>query len=111
MRYLEVCVTKTCNKFSVQPSSKPSSLSTPWLSRFSCHNPAVHSSWPVARMRDRLALCSSMSIQADEAREFSARAAKQHLSRRALRSIGNLVHENANRKGWSLALRCSRLCF
>ena len=78
---------KSHSQFTVQPWSKPSSLNSVWLSRFSSHPGSVHRAWPLARLKSRLALCSNNHIRREERARFRKLAQSQHLSPIALASI------------------------
>ena len=82
--FLEVQVRKTLHSFDVFPVSKPSSLNTPWLSKFSCHVKSVHDAWPPARLVARLKLCSSLKLKRIEKSAFIRRAKRENLSAKAL---------------------------
>ena len=86
-RFLEVLVRKEPNHYTIAPASKPSSLSVPWLSRFSSHHSSIHRCWPHNRMKDRLNLCSDLKSRIAECKDFKLRAQEQFLSSAALNKI------------------------
>jgi hypothetical protein len=84
--FLEVRVCKG-TQFSVFPVSKPSTLSSPWLSRHSAHPPNVLHAWPLARLKTRLGLCSNRRLKQLEKSSFIKRAQSQMLSARSIQAL------------------------
>jgi len=82
--FLEVTISMSSSAFLVSPYTKPTVLEVPWLSRFSAHCPAVHSTWPLARFRDRQRLCSTEDSRRREASRFISVAEQQYLSTSAV---------------------------
>lgn len=93
--FLEVRVTKTSGGYQCIPESKPSALSVPWLSRFSCHPPHIHNTWPVARAISRQSLCSNDRLKRIDLLEFVSRAGSHNLSYRATTTLNRMLTESA----------------
>ena len=88
--FLEVRVTKHLHSYVCQPEAKPSSLNVPWLSRYSCHPPHVHNSWPLAGATTRMGLCSNLQIKCSDLSSFILRAKSQHLTHQSILALLSL---------------------
>ena len=107
--FLECLIEKSVDAFKITPWNKPSNLNTVWLNRFSSHAPSIHSSWPLSRMKARVALCSTRRLRIQEAESFVQRASKQHLASKAIFSIHQLAARMGSQRSrdWISQRGCS----
>ena len=92
----DVLVQKSIGCFRTSPYTKPSSLATPMLSRYSAHHPSVHHSWHAGLLRQRKNLCSTRERMIMHATQFTERAKLQHLSAKAVYVLESMVTANSN---------------
>ena len=97
MDFLEVRIEKSAKAFLVYPVCKPSTLHVPWLSKFSAHVSSIHNSWPVARLKARLKLCSHHHLKVCERNFFAKRARHQFLSNPAYTSLSLSEFDSSSR--------------
>ena len=93
-KFLDVEVMIRNGKYQTRPTDKASKLAVPLLASTSAHPNAIHKSWPVSHLRNRLSLCSSSLFKLEYARLYYERAKRSHLHPTALHGIlciiGNL---------------------